>query len=491
MNVTAAEPPPSTFPFPCYPDEPQRLDRLKSYEILDTPPEEAYDRITRLVADLLDAPIALVSLSDAQRQWFKSIVGAPVSEIPRHRSFCGHAIHGGVQMVVEDASRDERFRDNPLVTGDLGIRFYAGSILRSRDGFNLGTLCALDNRVRKLSRDQAAVLEDLAQVIADELELRQVATRAVRAEQRLVDAIEALPDGFALFDADDRLLQCNSAFTRVFGETCSVIRPGTAYVDILRNGLEKGYYPDALGREEAWLAQRMAGHAEPKGPVEQRVVNDCWVRIHESRTREGGSVGYRIDITDSKRYEQLLKTMAWTDSLTGLLNRRRFLELGEKECGRAVRKKLSTSVLIIDVDHFKSINDTYGHDGGDKVLVTLARRWTEFLRQYDVLGRYGGEEFAIFLPDTGIENACVLASRILSIAAAEPVLFGSQRIPVTVSIGVAECGERAFSLDQALSCADKALYEAKEGGRNQVVAFHSDRRRTHDCKAGAETVEVG
>lgn len=159
-------------PAPLPDNEADRLDRLRRYRILDTPAEDPFDRITRIVAETIDVPIALVSLVDEARQWFKSRYGLDATETPRDLAFCAHAILDTRPLVVEDASRDERFFDNPLVASDPSIRFYAGAPLKTADGFNLGTLCAIDRRPRKLNERHRQLLEDLARLVVDEMELR-------------------------------------------------------------------------------------------------------------------------------------------------------------------------------------------------------------------------------------------------------------------------------------------------------------------------------
>ena len=154
-------------------NEAERLEKLRLYRILDTSPEDVFDRITRIIAQTIDVPIALVSLIDRDRQWFKSHHGLEVTETPRDLAFCAHAILGDQVFVIEDASRDPRFADNPLVTIDPTIRFYAGAPLTTPDGFNLGTLCAIDRRPRVLSPEHRQLLEDLARVVVDEMELRE------------------------------------------------------------------------------------------------------------------------------------------------------------------------------------------------------------------------------------------------------------------------------------------------------------------------------
>lgn len=142
-------------------------------EILDTEADERFDRITRLVADLLDVPIALVSLVDEHRQWFKSRVGLDATETPREVAFCAHAILGDDPLVVQNALDDERFRDNPLVQGGPNIRFYAGAPLLLRNEIRLGTLCAIDTKSRVLTDRERMLLQELSRVITDELVLHQ------------------------------------------------------------------------------------------------------------------------------------------------------------------------------------------------------------------------------------------------------------------------------------------------------------------------------
>lgn len=162
------------------PDIPQedevRLETLKSLNILDTPPEERFDRLTRMAKRMFGVPIAVVSLVDKNRQWFKSCVGLSVSETPRDISFCGHAILGNEIFIIPDATKDERFADNPLVSDEPNIRFYAGCPLRSPNGSRLGTLCIIDQKPRNLNETDLETLKDLASMAESELVAVQLAT---------------------------------------------------------------------------------------------------------------------------------------------------------------------------------------------------------------------------------------------------------------------------------------------------------------------------
>ncbi len=157
---------------PLPPNEAERLEKLRRYEILDTQPEHEYDEIVELVAHICEVPISHISLVDGDRQWFKAAVGSEATETPRERAFCAHTILDDRPMVVEDAAEDERFHDNPLVTTDPKIRFYAGVPVITPDGYRLGALCAVDREPRRLSAGQQKALETLSRHVTHLLELR-------------------------------------------------------------------------------------------------------------------------------------------------------------------------------------------------------------------------------------------------------------------------------------------------------------------------------
>ncbi len=161
---------------PAIPDnEAQRLQSLYSLNILDTPAEERYDRITRIACRLFDVPTALVSFLDEDRQWYKSKFGTDEQESPRATSFCGHALLGDGLFQVTDTWKDQRFVDNPTVTGDPHIRFYAGFPLRNIDGHKLGTLCIFDSTPRTLTDDEVALFHDLKLMVEHEIATVQLA----------------------------------------------------------------------------------------------------------------------------------------------------------------------------------------------------------------------------------------------------------------------------------------------------------------------------
>ena len=174
------------MPYPIPDNEAKRLDAIRRYGLLDTPAEQSFDDFAYLASHLCETPIALITLVDAGRQWFKARLGLEVSETPREHAFCAHTIMTKQLMVVEDALSDSRFADNPLVTSDPHIRFYAGAPLIDRSGFGLGTLCVIDRQPRHLTASQTRSLEALARQVVVQCEFRRISSdlAAVAAEAK-------------------------------------------------------------------------------------------------------------------------------------------------------------------------------------------------------------------------------------------------------------------------------------------------------------------
>ncbi|MGM0578366.1 MAG: PAS domain S-box protein [Myxococcota bacterium] len=244
-------------------DEAARLEALRELCVLDTPPEERFDRITRMAQRLFSVPIALVSLVDAERQWFKSRQGLDATETSREVSFCGHAILDDETFVVEDAAADPRFADNPLVTDEPRIRFYASRPLHAPGGQRVGTLCVIDRKPRDLSPEEWELLRDLAAMaerelrmaridaIREELERETLARREAEARnRRLRMALEQSPNIVLMTDAAGHIEYVNGRFEEVTGFTAAEVLGRDA--EVLGSG-------DPEATEEMWTALA-AGH---------------------------------------------------------------------------------------------------------------------------------------------------------------------------------------------------------------------------------------
>lgn len=179
--------------YPQKDNEDRRLEILRSYDLLDTPPEQTFDDFALIASQICGTPIALITLVDAHRQWFKAKVGLAGSETPREHAFCAHTIMSGDLMIVEDATKDARFAANPLVTSDPNIRFYAGAPLVDSKGFGLGSLCVIDRAPRQLTAEQQRVLAALARQVVAQFEFRRISAALAEAVAEVAVLRDFLP----------------------------------------------------------------------------------------------------------------------------------------------------------------------------------------------------------------------------------------------------------------------------------------------------------
>jgi len=338
-------------------NEQKRLAALRSLCILDTPSDERYDRLTRIARRIFGVPIALISLVDLDRQWFKSHVGVEVSETPRDISFCGHAIQGKDVFIISDASKDERFADNPLVKGPPHIRFYAGCPLRI-DDLPMGTLCIIDQKPRILTHEEIEALRDLAGIAEHELTVLQLATQ---------------------------------------------------------------------------------------------------------------------------------------DELTDLSNRRGFMQLAQHSLYLCARQNIPASLAFLDLDLFKPINDTFGHEEGDRALMTFSHLMKRQCRETDICARMGGDEFAILLADADRAQAEEVIDRFgqsLQDFNAE----ANRGYEIRFSHGIVEFHpEEHQSITELLSAGDALMYKDKrskcEDSRSVSLANNGSSEQPGGSWSDAEAQE--
>jgi len=301
------------------PDEEARLAELRRYAVLDTPPEDAFDDLTRLAAQICGTPIALVSFVDAHRQWFKSRVGIDTPETPRDIAFCAHAILNKEEaLVVPDALQDERFADNPLVTGDPKVRFYAGTPLVTPSGHALGTLCVFDRKPRQLTAAQLDALQVLGRQVVRLIQLREreavlanTLTERVRAEEALresreqvQDFLETAHDLVQSVTPDGRFLYVNQAWKKTLGYGADEV-PRLTLFDVV--------HPDSLAHCKELFYRLLAG--APVLDLEATFVAKDGRRVVVSGStnclfKDGRPIATRSilrDITDRKRAEEDLR----------------------------------------------------------------------------------------------------------------------------------------------------------------------------------------
>ncbi|MCU1595328.1 MAG: putative magnesium or manganese-dependent protein phosphatase [Frankiales bacterium] len=258
------------------PDEEDRLAAVRRYEVLDTPPDGAFDRITALAARAFGVPIAIVSIVDSDRIWFKSRHGLPddLVEIDRAPGLCASAILGSEPWIVADAPHDPRTLANPLVAGDFGLRFYAGVPLTTRDGYNLGTLCVLDTAPRAVTADETLMLQDLAALVIDQMELRLESREVLRLEaqlrrdaERLADVLQAsllppTPPTVPGMDVASVFVAAADQGLRIGGDFLDVFRlSGNDWALVLGDVCGKGARAAALTGLARWTLRAVAVHA--------------------------------------------------------------------------------------------------------------------------------------------------------------------------------------------------------------------------------------
>lgn len=296
------------------------------------------------------------------------------------------------------------------------------------------------------------------------------------AQTRLHDAIESMTEGFALYDAQDRLVMCNRRYNELFigaGSNSNAL-PGMTFEEVIQLDVDAGRYKGIQGRAKAWIAERLRCHRECEGNILSELSNGRWVRIYDRRTTEGGIVVMVFDVTDSVRDERKLIHMAHHDALTELPNRGRFFTIVEELVESAGTSGDKVAIHYVDLDHFKRINDTLGHDAGDAVLREVANRLRQFAGPNIHPARLGGDEFAVVhLTRNDPSEVSGLAGSILE-ALGRPIIWKGHQLVVEASIGLSLSGQGAQDSMALAKNADLALYAAKNSGRNGYKFFDAD-----------------
>jgi diguanylate cyclase (GGDEF)-like protein len=301
-------------------------------------------------------------------------------------------------------------------------------------------------------------------------ELAQTQSALAEARQdleTLYAALDNVDSGLLLLDMDLRAVYSNPALHAVFGShSQSEIRERKPpYSELLEAAARAASIniEDYVERRLAWVRS-----GDPK-PMDLAMANGTVLRCHLAVLPGGGRMLIYSDVTDIVRHAEELERLATTDGMTGIYNRRHFMTLADHEWSRARRYARPLSFLMIDIDYFKSINDNFGHQVGDQMIMHLANLARDCKRDCDVLARIGGEEFALLLPETDLDQAGVVAERLRLAVVANPLSAACGPVPGTVSIGVATASEDMKDISELMKASDQALYDAKRAGRNRVI----------------------
>ena len=453
-------------------NEQERLEALKKYGILDTEPEAAFASMVHLAAYICQTPIAAISLVDEHRQWFKAITGLDAKETSRDVAFCAHTILQDEAMIVHDAQQDERFFDNPLVTLAPDIRFYAGFPLVTAQGYQLGTLCVIDRVPRVLDAAQLNAIKVLADNVMAHLDLR-LSHKHIRQYvddlQLAATIFESSSESMIITDAENRIITVNPAFTTTTGYTLNEVVGRNP--NLLSSGKQhKEFY------QEMWHALNTVGHwnGEVWNLRKNGELYAEWLSINIIFNDDGSKrlhVALFSDITIRKQADELIWKHANHDHLTQLPNRRLFRDRLDQSVKMAHRTGDSLALLFIDLDRFKEVNDTLGHDVGDKLLMEAAGRINQCVRKMDTVARMGGDEFTVILSNISdpVYAGNVATSIIRKLG--EPFIIGAEVLNVSASIGITLYPADGGNSEQLLKNADIAMYAAKISGRNRFCYF--------------------
>lgn len=294
--------------------------------------------------------------------------------------------------------------------------------------------------------------------------------RLQEAQDRLNAAIESIDEGFAVFDEQDVLISCNARFLEMYPATQKLGKRGFTYEQFLRTNLEHGTF--LLQRRgvhgddpEDWIQQHLSYHHSPGRPHAVLLSSKKWVEILEKPTPDGGIVAVHKDISEGKQKEETLEFLATHDPLTGLANRTLYEEYLNEILGQSLKDKSLFAVVFFDLDGFKQVNDTLGHDFGDQVLNYVAIQLTHALRDRDLLARIGGDEFAAVLTDFDtVSNLESIVKRCLD-AVGTSLTLNDKTASFGVSIGYAVYPTHGQDKDTLLKKADEAMYAAKKAGK--------------------------
>ena len=456
-------------------DEEKRLAALEEFGVDAPISEMGFTRLIHLAANIFKVPVVLVSLIEAERQFFAGSLGIATCETPRDISFCAQTINSKGIFVIPDTLADPAFTHNPLVTGEPFIRFYAGVPLLTQTGYAIGSLCIIDRMPRSdLSGGDRQNLQDLAVLVMDRLEMRRLERARSASQFRFENIAHTSPDAIICADEIGTITFWNSAACKllgydskeIIGENINLLTPEGLVARLNRlvadkNTLQHGGMLElkVMAKDGSWI------------PVE--LSASMWV------DHQHVSFGAILrDITERRRNEERLFQLAHMDHLTGLANR----TLLTTSLEQVLKNENAAVIMLLDLDGFKDVNDNLGHAGGDAVLINVGYRLQRCVRSGDIVARMGGDEFALLLLGmSDPSRAGEIADHIIE-EISKVVTIEGQPVNIGASIGIVVYPLHGLTIQELLTNADLALYQAKTEGRHCRRFFTQELRDISQAK---------
>lgn len=451
-----------------FPNEHKRLKALADYGLDDEQLLKSLDPVVQIASRMFDMPVAAVNMIGSDHVFFAASLGVDDVNMSRDVSFCAHAITQTNVMVVPDATQDERFHDNPLVTGDTNLRFYAGVPLFSPEGLALGALCVIDDRPHTdFSKDDCQRLQELAKMASDRLELRRIEVAAERSRPPFAEYAGSSSTPVIWFDEHLHIIEWNETAAASHGY--ELLDKLALQFDMLLPEHTRASFRELITQsitaqslEKIIIPAEMTGMRKDGSEFRFGFALFGW--------RDAGRMQFEAvlkDLTVQQREQEELRQQANIDGLTSLANRGNFYRRVEE----VLTSPAPAAVLIIDLDGFKDINDTLGHTLGDAILREVASRLLQLSASDDVVGRIGGDEFAIMLANVTDSHTVMQLAGAMINAIAQPIKVDDHEVHVAASCGVALAPAQAQEALELVSDADLALFKAKSIGRGRIFLF--------------------
>lgn len=486
-------------PAPLPPNEEVRIAKLMGYEILDTSNDPMLDRLTEMAAMVCDTPIALISLVDRERQWFKSAHGLTVKETPRDISVCAHAILNPEKpFIVGDLSKDPRFATNPLVTGEPYIRFYAGIPLVDRERVPLGTFCVIDRKPKELNEFQITMLRNLSELAINRIIDYRSSTRITRllhlekeVYNRLLHSSNLIASTYTEFDAalsylmdnldvnlgwlSARILNMQSGGSTGIRYNAAIPRDPNlpalwqkidtlpahpdnvvTRTEFISTGADKNEYSYMV--VPVVIRNRLVALIELVFP-DHRQLDPMIGEVFDMMASNLGIIAERELSTIELRHQ------ATHDQLTGAANRTVILSSIQQAIQECDALEPDSLVLFFDMNGFKDVNDNFGHEIGDRLLKGITGRLSTICRSNDMLGRLSGDEFVLLARGIEIDSGIAPLLERINRSLQPSFMLGELEIKVEASIGCAIVNNPDLTASEMIRRAEEAMYMVKRGER--------------------------